>query len=103
MIVVNPEDTNHTFDIIPRYYPRDIVLELYNEVTQVSEIVNQLFVVNDGIMTVSFTYTFTYIKEQAKYQIKLTDNNGVIFRGKLIATSQTPQDYKQTNNLYVYE
>jgi len=100
MIVVNPEDINHTFDIIPRYYRKAIVLELYNEVTQVSEIVNQLFVVDDGIMTVSFSYTFT---EQAKYQIKLTDDNGVIFRGKLIATSQTPQDYKQTNNLYVYE
>jgi len=100
MIVVNSENTDHTFDIIPRYYPRDIVLELYNEVTQVSEIVNQLFVVNDGVMTVSFSYTFT---EQAKYQIKLTDENGVVFRGKLIATSQTPQDYKQTNNLYVYE
>jgi len=105
MIVVNPLDPNHTFDIIPRYYPRTrtIVLELYNEVTQVSEIVNQLFVVNDGIMTVSFSYTFTYITEQAKYQIKLTYGNEVVFRGKLIATSQTPQDYKQTNNLYVYE
>ena len=100
MIVVNPEDTNHTFDIIARYYPADIVFNLYNEVTQVSEIVNQLFVVNDGVMTVSFSYTFT---EQAKYQIKLTDENGVVFRGKLIATSQTPQDYKQTNNIYVYE
>ena len=100
MIVVNSKNTVHTFDIIPRYYPRAIVLELYNEVTQVSEIVNQLFVVNDGIMTVSFSYTFT---EQAKYQIKLTDENGVVFRGKLIATSQTPQDYKQINNIYVYE
>jgi len=100
MIVVNSENTVHTFDIIPRYYPKAIVLELYNEVTQVSEIVNQLFVVNDGIMTVSFSYTFT---EQAKYQIKLTDNNVVVFRGKLIETSQIPQDYKQTNNLYVYE
>lgn len=100
MIAVNPLNPNHTFDIIPRYYRKAIVLELYNEVTQVSEIVNQLFVVNDGIMTVSFSYTF---EEQAKYQIKLTDDNGVVFRGKLIATSQTPQDYKQTNNLYVYE
>jgi len=75
-------------------------LELYNEVTQVSEIVNQLFVVNDGVITVSFSYTFT---EQSKYQIKLTYKKGVVFRGKLIATIQTPQDYKQTNNLYVYE
>jgi hypothetical protein len=100
MIVVNPEDANHTFDIIPRYYPSEIVLTLYNEVTQLSEVVNQLFIINDGIMTVSFTYTFT---EQAKYQIKITDENGVVFRGKLISTSQIPQDYKQTNNLYVYE
>lgn len=100
MIVVNPEDANHTFDIIPRYYPSSIVLTLYNEVTQLSEVVNQLFIINDGIMTVSFTYTFT---EQAKYQIKITDENGVVFRGKLISTSQIPQDYKQTNNLYVYE
>lgn len=100
MIVVNPEDANHTFDIIPRYYPSSIVLTLYNEVTQLSEIVNQLFIINDGIMTVSFTYEFT---EQAKYQIKITDENGVVFRGKLISTSQIPQDYKQTNNLYVYE
>lgn len=108
MIVVNPEDANHTFDIIPRYYPSQIVLTLYNEVTKEVDILDStvivlpypFFNVNDGIMTVNFPFTFT---EQAKYQIKITDENGVVFRGKLISTSQIPQDYKQTNNLYVYE
>jgi hypothetical protein len=100
MIVVNPENENHSFDIIPRYYPESFSFDLYNEVTKITETITHTFTVADGIMQINFEMEFS---EQQKFQIKLYDEEGVVFRGKLISTSQTPQDYKQTNNLYVYE
>jgi hypothetical protein len=101
MIVVNPENTEHSFKVIPRYYSiTGVIFELYNEVSKQTETIDCDITSNDGIMTIEFEKEFT---EQEKFQIKLKDNTGVIFRGKLIATSQTPQNYKQTNNIYVYE
>jgi hypothetical protein len=101
MIVVNPDNTEHSFKIIPRYYPTlAFKFDLYNEVTQITEVIVHTFSVTDGIMQIEFEKEFT---EQQKFQIKLEDANGIIFRGKMIATSQQPQDYKQTNDLYVYE
>jgi hypothetical protein len=101
MIVVNPDNTEHTFKIIPRYYPESAFqFDLYNEVTQVTQTIPHTFDVTDGIMEIEFEREFS---EQEKFQIKLEDANGIIFRGKMIATSQEPQEYKQTNDLYVYE
>ena len=42
-------------------------------------------------------------KHDDKYQLKIDDTNGIIYRGKLIATDQDPQEFKQTNDLYYYE
>lgn len=100
MIVVNPENINHSFNIIPRYYPTEaFAFELYNEVTKITETIEHTFTVADGIMTIDFEKDFT---EKQKFQIKLEGTN-IIFRGKMISTSQDPQDFKQTDNLYRYE
>jgi len=100
MKVVNPEDTEHIITLIPRYYPKEnINLSLFNEATKVIENVDNTHTVTDGVLFLSFEYTFT---ENQKFQIKLNQDNEIVFRGKLIATSQTPQDYKLTNNVYFY-
>ena len=99
MIVVNPTNETHTIKLIPRYYPTGVFkFDLYNEVTKVTDVIVHTYSVTDGIMTIVFDYNFT---EQSKYQIKLEDS-GIIFRGKLIATSQNPQNYQQTKDLYFY-
>lgn len=101
MNVVNPNDSTHIIKFIPRYYPSDaIVFSLYDEATQLTEVVDNLYLTTNGITSLSFDYTFT---ENQKFRIKITDINGVVFRGKLLATSQEPQDYKLTNGLYFYE
>ena len=100
MKVVNPNDTSHTLVLIPRYYPTDsITMSLFNETTQTSENVENEYGITDGNLFIGFTYTFT---ENQKFQIKLTDALGVVYRGKVIATSQEPQEYKLTHNAYYY-
>ena len=100
MIVLNPNDISHIFNIIPRYYPTDYInCYLYNEETQATSVVNT-YTIYDGIMTVTFNKTLV---EGQKYQIMIEDENGVIYRDKLFVTSQTPQDFKATKDLYYYE
>jgi len=100
MNVVNPNDTTHEIIIIPRIYPTDaIVLNLYNEAKQTNEDVANTYTIMGGKMTVEFDYTFI---EGENFQVKITENAEVVYRGKLFATSQTPQDYKLTNNVYYY-
>jgi len=97
MKVVNPNDTEHTIVLIPRYYPVDaITFSLFNEATQTSENIDNTYTITDGNLSIVFEYTFT---ENTKFQIKL-DESEIVYRGKLIATSQIPQDYKLTDNVY---
>jgi hydroxyacyl-ACP dehydratase HTD2-like protein with hotdog domain len=98
MNVVIPSNTTHTLKLIPRLYPSDaLVLSLFNEATQRFQTVENTYLVTDGNLFLEFDYEFI---ENSKYQIRITENNEVVYRGKLIATSQTPQDYKLTNNIY---
>ena len=101
MNVVNPNDTSHIIKFVPRYYSSDaLVFSLYDETTQISEVVDNIYLTTNGITSLSFDYTFT---ENQKFRIKISDENGIVFRGKLLATSQTTQDFKLTNGLYFYE
>lgn len=101
MKVVSPNDTTHTIKLIPRFYGiSSIDLSLYNEATQETTSVTDVYSVTHGIATVVFDFTF---EEDDKYQFKLVDGETVIFRDKLIATSQEPQEYKLDNGLYSYE
>jgi hypothetical protein len=100
MKVVNPEDTDHIIDLIPRYYPiKGLYFSLFNEATKETENIDNTYTITDGVLFLSFEYTFT---ENQKFQIKLSEDTEIVYRGKLIATSQTPQDYKLTNNVYFY-
>jgi hypothetical protein len=100
MIVVKPSNTNHIVKLIPRFYPLgEIVVELFNEVTKVTETIENVYLIVDGNLFLDFDYTFT---EQQKFQLKIYDTEGVIFRGKVLATEQIPQDFEQTKDIYTY-
>lgn len=98
MKVVITDNTTHNIDLIPREYPSGaIVFVLKNEVDRVETTVSNTHVIINGILTITFAFSFS---ENDKYQFKITEGTTVIYRGKLIATDQTPQDYKLTNGLY---
>ena len=101
MKIVLPSDTTHNVTLIPRVYPTaSVVWALYNEATKVTTTPSNTYATLNGETTVTFDSTFT---EGDKYQIKMTEGADVIFRGKLLATEQTPQAYRLTNGLYFYE
>ena len=101
MIVINPNNTSHTINFVPRFYPTlAVTFELYNEGTKGVVTLDNIYVVANGIMSMTFDLV---CKENEKYQIKLTTDGEILFRGKITATSQTPQDFKATKDLYYYE
>ena len=101
MKVVLPTDSEHNITLLPRYYTDgEVVLTLYNEVTKVESTPATTQVTVNGIMTITFTFTFA---DKDKYQFTLHEGLEVLYRGKIVATSQTPQDFKLTDSLYYYE
>jgi hypothetical protein len=101
MVTVDSENnTTHTVILIPRFKEvgESMTMDLYNEETQVSEAVDIEYTFLDGYLTLTFEYAFI---EGQKFQIKLTEDNVILFRGKLMVTSQTPQTFKATNGLYI--
>lgn len=99
-MVINPANTSHTLNIIPRYYPdKVLVVALFNEATRVTTTPTPTYNVTNGKLNVTFTFTFV---DKDRHQIKITEGTSVIYRGKLTTTTQEPQDFKQTNGLYIY-
>ena len=99
-MVINPANTSHTLNIIPRYYPdKVLVVALFNEATRVATTPTPTYNVTNGKLNVTFTFTFV---DKDRHQIKITEGTSVIYRGKLTTTTQEPQDFKQTNGLYIY-
>lgn len=101
MNVINPELLSHTLQVIPRFYPTDeLVLTLYNEATQVENTPSVIYLINNGVMSFSFDFTFA---EGDRYQFKISESNNIVYRGKLIATTQETQNYLTDKNEYYYE
>ncbi len=75
-------------------------MEFYNEATKETQIFDNTYTVVDGIMTVTIQENFT---DGQKFQVKISLENDVIYRGKAIVTSQVPQNFEQTKDLYFYE
>ena len=100
MNVFNPTDTTHTLSAVPRFYPdNDIVFSLYNEAKKTTEDVVHTYRVSNGKLILDFTYTFV---EFDKHQIKITQGEDVVYRGKSFATTQETQEYKLTKDKYYY-
>ena len=102
MKIVLPTDTSHEITLIPRYYPTGSTsLEIYNETTkETTKVVNAFTLSFEGFMYLSFDYNF---EDKYKYQMKIHESEEVVFRGKILCTTQETQDYKLTKDLYYYE
>ena len=103
MKVINPNDATHSVSIIPRFSDTTTVtMEITNEATKVVEVATSLvYTLTNGIGVVDFDNTLI---DKSKYSFKLIDNGTVIiYRGKILATTQETQEYKITTDLYFYE
>ena len=101
MKVVNPNNASHDTVIIPRYYPAGaLTLSLFNESTRVSTDVANTYATLNGELTITYTFTFA---DNDKYEILIKETDEVVYRGKIIATTQVSQAYKLSNGLYYYE
>ena len=78
---------------------------IYDEATRTEESFALSKVDLDGISTITFlesNYSTISFDEDSTYQIKIVSSTSeVMYRDKMIVTSQTPQDYKLTANEYI--
>jgi hypothetical protein len=95
MKVVNPANANHDIIIIPRYYSYDNIVLSFN-----NEIIPCYYTTNDGLLIINFEYNFV---EGDKFKIKIKDSGEVLYNGMIFATSQDPQTFKASKDLYYYE
>ena len=101
MNVVNPNNTSHELQIIPRFYPTDeLVFNLSNEATQIETNLDIIYLIENGILT--FTFDFDFINGQ-KFQFKILEGTQIVYRGKIIATTQETQNYLTDKDEYYYE
>lgn len=100
MNVINPNTRAHELIIIPRFYPVEILaLYLFNEATQTEDEIPNTYEVINGEMFVAIDLD---VNEGDKFDLKITELDQVIYRGKVVATSQEPQEYKLNTNAYYF-
>lgn len=100
-IIINPNDATHNIKLVPRIdITSALTLITYDESTQESATIANSNTYIDGILTITFDLTLI---EDKKLQFEVQESGVIVFRGKMHATTQTPQDYKLTNGLYFYE
>tara|TARA_R110000822_G_scaffold185079_2_gene324308 strand:- start:1124 stop:1426 length:303 start_codon:yes stop_codon:yes gene_type:complete len=97
MIVIDTNTFNGVIAILPRYYDEltvlGLVVTITNEDTR-NVLVNTVSSVQklDGFLSFSNSATFA---NNVTYKIKIVDTvYGVIFRGKIFATTQSSQNYR---------
>tara|TARA_R110000822_G_scaffold127619_3_gene263172 strand:- start:964 stop:1317 length:354 start_codon:yes stop_codon:yes gene_type:complete len=105
MIIIEPNSTTYTFKIIPSVYEAGemyyikITDEQENKVTfsDFSTLVEN----NSDITEVTFMVSEDYFKENYFYNISFSLSNEVVYKTKVLATSQAVLDYSINNNNYV--
>ena len=108
MKIINPSDTTYFIELIPRTYTLSTSLdfELYDESERETEsISSEMFSVINGVLTWEFLpaeFSNISFTEDGTYQLKISDSGEVIYRGKILVTRQTTQDFKLTDGLYTY-
>jgi len=101
MIVLLPTNTTHEITFIPRFSPSDeLVLQLYDETLQTTETIDNGYIFVNGLITMTFDLICT---ESQKFQLKILENDVVVYREKIFVTSQNTQEFKATKDHYYYE
>lgn len=92
MNVINPNDTTHIIDVIPRFLPIGaVVFTLKNKIKDTETDITNTYMYANGYLTMSFDLD---VLEDTTYVFKLVSDGRVIYRGSIFCTSQVPQDYK---------
>lgn len=100
--VVNPNNTTHSFEFIPRFEAQSNTLYLKNEATETETKIDSGIYEDQKNELVKITFDFDFV-ERDKYQICISDDDGeVVYRGKLFATEQKPQDFVITEGYIKY-
>jgi len=100
MKVLLPTNSTHTISILPRIYPSGILsLKIVKEGVNTFATSTPTYTIANGLLILTFALVGL---EGEKFTIKLTEGTTVVYRCKLFFTAQTPENYKQTNNLYIY-
>ena len=95
MIVLDPNNTTHNLQIIPRYYnvtnTHTLVLFDEDKRTSSTETIDSRTLAG-GTITYTFDKTVT---EAQRFSYKITDTTttNIVNRGKIFVTAQTPQTY----------
>ena len=101
-MIVTSENTNNSLKIVPRYYPcNPLILTISDSATNTSVDITPLYHESNGKIVVKFDYTFT---ENSNYRVSIVDtsNSEVVYRGKLITTTQETQEFKLTTDKFYY-
>jgi len=105
MIIVNPDNTNHTISVVPRFDVTpgsgELTMVLTDSYKNTSDTLVNTFDVSRGKLIITFDYTF---RSEGRYDIAVTylNTSEVLYRGAAIATNQDTQEYKLTNNKFYY-
>ncbi len=99
----------HTIILIPRFYPTSTInVNVYKEGS--NTVYNKIlssedYIINNGYLSfiLSESMFIELLCNNCKYEIKITENDNVVYRGKAIATNQNTEDYKLTKDVYIYE
>lgn len=99
MKVINSGNTTHEIILIPRFYAEgEITMELFNEETKEVLSFSLMTLILNGYLYVNFDYIF---KNNSNFQIKITFENEIMYRGKLFVTNQTDlENYKITKDIF---
>jgi len=102
-MIVDPNLSTHTIKIVPRYNPSNaLTLTITDSTLGTDTNVTPTYTMGgDYKLSLVFSYTFT---DEHSYQLKLTDDvtTEIVYRGLVLATTQTAQDYKLTTNRYTW-
>lgn len=110
MKVILPNQTTYTITVIPRFniIGTDISVIIYSEELREEQTNNATsHSLINGLLDVTFTsadFTDLTFTEKQTYQIHFldVDTSETLYRGKMLVTSQTPQDYRLDDGLYTY-
>lgn len=87
MNVINPSNTLHAINIIPRVYISTGVIWLRNELRDKETTININPLINGSYLTLAFNLS---VKEGESYEFEFRKIDGAImYRGKIYCTSQT--------------
>lgn len=97
MEVVLPQSTPQTLTIIPRYNSATVSVKIREENTDKTEVQSiPTTTYTDGYLSFDVAFDF---REGNSYELEVSNADGLMWRGKAFATSQTPQDYKLNADL----